>query len=58
MKQFEQVASKIKLNVNIHKNIEIQIAKDKAENPMKYNFLRQKHLNDYQIYKDFKNFNM
>lgn len=38
--------------------MEILIAKDKAENPMKYNFLRQKNLNDYQIYKDFKNFNM
>lgn len=25
---------------------------------MKYNFLRQKQLSDYQIFKDFKNFNI
>lgn len=58
MKEFERVQNKIKINVNLHKNMEILIAKDKAENPMKYNFLRHKNLNDYQIFKDFKNFNM
>ncbi len=34
------------------------IALDKAKNPFKYNFLRQKQLNDYQIYMEFKDFAM
>jgi hypothetical protein len=29
---------------------------DKAKNPLKYNFLAQKKLNDFQIYDAFKSF--
>ena len=34
--------------------MEIEI--DKSKNPLKYNFLSQKSLNDFQIYGQFKNF--
>lgn len=36
--------------------MKIEINIDKGKNPLKYNFLGQKALNDYQIYGEFKDF--
>ncbi len=38
------------------KKIAVEIARDKAQNPLKYNFLKQKQLNDHQIFLEFKDF--
>lgn len=48
--EFQQRLSEIPINIDDAKKIKIEIARDKAQNPLKYNFLRQKQLNDYQIY--------
>ena len=48
----------MEVNVDEDKRLKVLIALDKAKNPFKYNFLRQKQLNDYQIYMEFKDFAM
>jgi len=40
------------------KKITVEIAIDKSKNPMKYNFLNQKSLNDFQIYGEFPQFEL
>ena len=59
MHEFEKnVSRKIKLKTNIEKQVQLEIAKDKITNPQKYNFLGQKALNDYVIYKEFDEFGL
>jgi len=40
------------------KKITVEIAIDKSKNPMKYNFLNQKSLNDFQINVEFPQFEL
>lgn len=59
MLEFDKnITRKIRLKTNIEKKIEMEIKKDKTNNPQKYNFLGQKLLNDYQIYREFDNFKL
>ena len=59
MHNFEKnVSQRIKIKTNIEKKMEMEINKDKIKNPFKYNFLNQKALNDYVIYKQFDQFGL
>ena len=40
------------------KKVKVEIAIDKGKNPHKYNFLGQKALNDFQIYGQFREFEL
>ena len=46
------------MEIDEAKKVKIEIALDKGKNPFKYNFLRQKALNEFQIYGEFKDFEM
>ena len=38
--------------------MKLEIEIDKSKNPLKYNFLSQKSLNEFQIYGEFKDFSI
>lgn len=46
------------INVDEEKRIRMEITIDRAKNPSKYNFLKQKNLNDFQIYTEFRDFEL
>ena len=42
------------MTIDEAKKVTVEIAIDRGKNPMKYNFLNQKALNDFQIYGEFQ----
>ena len=57
-KEFQEKLKEIPITIDEAKKVKIEIAIDKSKNPMKYNFLGQKALNQFQIYGEFKDFDL
>ena len=47
---FEKRLKEIPVEIDEAKKVKVEIAVDKGKHPFKYNFLRQKALNEFQIY--------
>jgi len=51
---YQSKLSQIHVEISDQKQLESEILRDKSRNPMKYIFLGQKGLSDFQIYEEFK----
>ena len=54
--KFQEKIKKVPISIDEYKRVQIEIQRDKAKDPLKYQFLSQKSLNEFQIYGEFKEF--